>query len=246
MPTAIVFESISSLPLIAKMAIAFVSGLVPVLVWLWFWEHEDKNPEPKKLVIAVFIGGMISVGVALFAEQFVCIVAGIKACTSTPTSTIIFIWAAIEEIVKYTAAYIIVLSRAENDEPIDSMMYMIMVALGFAALENALFIFNPLNQGLALVAITTGNLRFIGATLLHTIASGTIGLFLALAFYKDVATRRMYIAIGVITAIVLHALFNLSIMATNGSSQVLPLYAVWIAIVVVLLAFEKVKTITKS
>jgi RsiW-degrading membrane proteinase PrsW (M82 family) len=79
--------------------------------------------------------------------------------------------------------------------------------------------------------------------LLHTITSGVIGLSLALTFYRSKKLRFIYVTIGVITAIVLHAFFNLSIMKLTGSHAILPFYAVWVAIVAILLAFEKVKSL---
>lgn len=219
--------------------LAFLAGVVPVLVWLWFWEHEDKHPEPKKLIFASFLGGMAAVVIALPLEQRISAWLDIYK----NLEGVIWAWAIVEEGLKFLFAYVIALRRLENDEPIDSMMYMITVALGFAALENAFFIWNPLSNGSAMDALVTGNARFIGATLLHTVASGVIGLFLALSFYRDRRAKWLFGVLGVAFAIVLHALFNLSIISFNGGDAIIPFYAVWIAVVGTLLAFEKVKQI---
>ena len=56
-------------------------------------------------------------------------------------------WVIIEEVLKYSAALMVVLWHKAVDEPIDVIIYMITIALGFSALENALFIFNPLRDG---------------------------------------------------------------------------------------------------
>jgi RsiW-degrading membrane proteinase PrsW (M82 family) len=234
-----------------KIALAFLGGFLPVFIWLWFWEHEDKHPEPKWYVFFVFVGGMASVFAAIFLEQLAGqIIAPGQSLNqilqSEKIGLLIFVWAAIEEIVKFAAAYFIVLRRTVNDEPVDSMMYLIIAALGFAAVENAFFLFNPLSNASPLfLAVTTGQMRFIGATLLHTICSGTIGLTLALTFYRSKKARLLYVTIGVITAVFLHTFFNLSIIMGDGSRPIVPFYAVWIAIVLILLAFEKVKSLKK-
>ncbi|MCC2631244.1 MAG: hypothetical protein K0S38_1053, partial [Candidatus Paceibacter sp.] len=214
-------------PLYIKIIIALMGGVIPILVWLWFWEHEDKYPEPKYLVILAFVAGMLAVFAALFLEAMSCsyLLTSGASCAYVPPTYIFILWAAIEELLKFSFAYVTVLTRIENDEPIDSMMYMITVALGFAALENALFIFTPLSNNESILnVIISNNQRFIGATLLHTIASGVIGIALALSFYKSKGKRRLYVTIGVITAIVLHAFFNLSIMNLTGSQSILPFY----------------------
>jgi RsiW-degrading membrane proteinase PrsW (M82 family) len=74
----------------------------------------------------------------------------------------IITWATIEEICKYNAAYHGGLKRPENDEAVDDMIYLIAAALGFASIENALYVFGPLLTGDTELAIATGNLRFIG------------------------------------------------------------------------------------
>jgi len=85
------------------------------------------------------------------------------------------------------------------------MIYMMTAALGFAALENILFIFPVFHQGIAAgIEITTS--RFFGANLLHALSSGIVGFFLARAFFSP--RRHHAIAFGVVIAALLHALFN--------------------------------------
>src|SRR3989344_4852454 len=99
------------------------------------------------------------------------------------------VWAGIEEFLKYGAAFVVAFHAIRInknkyiDEPVDPLIYMITAALGFAALENTLFLINPLLGGDALSGILTGNLRFIGASLLHVLASGVVGLAPGLGFY---------------------------------------------------------------
>ncbi len=219
-----------------QFAIAFLAGLIPALFWLWFWLREDKErPEPYLLIALAFIGGMMVVPVALPLERL--------AMELYSGDNLVFVWAVIEEVLKYAAALIVVLWHKAVDEPIDLIIYMICIALGFAALENALFVFNPLSNGDIVQSLTTGKLRFLGSSLLHVLASGTVGAFLALAFYKSDLMKLLFGTLGLSVAIVLHALFNFLIMDSSGETILGVFLFVWMGIIVLMLLFEKVKII---
>lgn len=213
---------------------SFLGGLIPALLWLFFWLREDRcQPEPRAFIFLAFLAGMVTVLLVLPFEKW--------AAGALSGGGVIIAWAIIEEVFKFGAAYVTVLRRRAVDEPIDDLIYMISVALGFAAFENTLFLISALQHGDVVSSILTGNLRFVGAMLLHTLASATVGIAMALAFYKSRATRILYTSLGLILAIVLHALFNFSIIASNGGMLFVVFALVWIGIVVVLLMFEKVK-----
>lgn len=218
---------------------AILGGVLPALVWVWFWNREDrKHPEPLQLIIAAFLIGMVAVVVAVPLEK---IAASILAGTA-----IVVAWAAIEEIVKLVLAYVTVLRHKANNEPIDPLIYTITVALGFAALENTLFLVNPIATSGAMESILTGNFRFLGATLLHVLSSSMVGLMLGLAFYKSRRTKILYGCIGLVLAIILHGSFNFFILNTQ-SSQLLRVFAfVWAGLILLLIAFEHIKRINKN
>jgi RsiW-degrading membrane proteinase PrsW (M82 family) len=123
---------------------------------------------------------------------------------------------------------------------------MITAALGFAALENALFIINPLLQSNALSGFVTGDLRFIGSTLLHTVSSGAIGTAIALTFYKSKNTRVRAILFALIIAIICHTVFNLLIINASQLGTFLIFAGVWAGVTALIFMFEKVKTIEPS
>jgi len=160
------------------------------------------------------------------------------------TQTAIFTaWSIIEEFTKYVIAWIAVLHRRENDEPVDAVIYMVAVALGFAGLENALFLLSPLGGETVLQTVMTGNLRFIGATLLHVFSSAIIGIALAYSFYKPTLVREWYAAVGVILASLLHAGFNFLILNTADEYLLRTFAGVWVGVIAVLFALEFVKRI---
>lgn len=223
-------------------AIAFLGGLVPALFWLWFWLREDKErPEPYLLIALSFIAGMMVVPLALPLQRLACDLFASGICQPNPPLNLVFIWVIIEELLKYAVALIVILWHKAVDEPIDLIIYMIVIALGFAALENALFIFNPLVAGDLMNSLLTGKFRFLGATLLHILASGTVGAFLAFAYYKSNTLKLAFGTLGLFVAIVLHALFNFFIMGASGETILGVFLFVWMGIIVLLLIFEKVK-----
>lgn len=218
--------------------LALAGGMIPALIWLWFWLREDRlHPEPRILILTAFLAGMLAVPLVIPFEK--------AASDYFGSGTWVFIiWAIVEELAKFFVAWAVVLRRKEVDEPIDTMVYMITVALGFSAIENSLFILSPLVSGDAIGALVTGNLRFIGATLLHIISSSAIGVAIALSFYQTAKLKKEFIIVGVILSIILHAIFNLFIIkgAANGGTFFVFL-SVWITVVVLMVVFEKVKSL---
>ena len=217
-----------------NLTIAILGGLWPALFWLWFWLREDKKkPEPTGLIVRTFIAGMLVVPLALPLQKL--------AVGLFTDATLITVWVIIEETLKYAIALMVVLWHKNVDEPIDYIVYMITIALGFASLENALFIWNPVVSGDLSGGIITGNFRFLGATLLHVLASGSIGVFLALAFYKRDFIKLLAGTFGLLVAIVLHTLFNLFIMDADGERILSVFIVVWLLTIGLFFLFEKVK-----
>ncbi|MEI6864198.1 MAG: PrsW family glutamic-type intramembrane protease [Candidatus Adlerbacteria bacterium] len=219
--------------------LAFLGGMLPALVWLFFWLLEDRcEPEPKRYIFFCFLAGMVAVLLALPAER--------TAAGYLSGGALLFCWAVFEELLKFAAAYIAALRFRVFDEPLDAVIYLVTAALGFSALENALFLWTPLQQGDLLRTIVTGDLRFMGATLLHTLASATIGLALAWSFHKEVDVRRMFALVGVVLAITLHTLFNFFILQQGSSATFWIFLCIWFGIIAALLMIERVKQPTKD
>lgn len=129
-----------------------------------------------------------------------------------------FLWAAvIEEIIKFLVVYLVVIRDPEFDEPTDAMIYMISAALGFAAIENILVLFRTIPNGTD-AAVQIWLLRFVGATLLHAVASATVGYFLALAWFYSHHCKKL-IAFGIGMAALLHLIFNIILLGGNGKPE---------------------------
>lgn len=214
--------------------IAIAAGLFPALFWLWFLLREDsREPEPLAFITLTFLAGMAIVPIALPIQKMV--------MGYLDGAILVWAWVFIEESLKYLIAAAIVLWHHEVDEPIDTIVYMITIALGFAALENALFIFNPLTNGAIRESIVTGAFRFLGSTLLHVLASGIVGVAMALSFYRSTTQKLLAITLGLSAAVVVHGLFNVIIMNSGGATILGIFFLVWIGIIILFCAFERSK-----
>jgi RsiW-degrading membrane proteinase PrsW (M82 family) len=131
--------------------------------------------------------------------------------------------------------------RVSRAESVDLVVYMITVALGFAAIENMLFLIQPIAQGHLAAGIATENLRFVGSTLVHVISSSAIGFALAFSFKLSRGARAIAASIGLILAIALHAVFNFLIIMRDGSHTLSAFFIVWTGAVVFLALFEILK-----
>jgi len=220
-------------------------GFLPSIIWLLFYLRKDKHPESNKKIIKVFFFGMlIAIPTALIELGVLDQIGIIKDLPAFVSNPFLFlalkyflVVALLEELMKYLIVKKEVFSAPEFDEPVDIILYMIICALGFAAVENILTLLPPKEIAEALSTIW---IRFIGATLLHTLCSAMLGYFLALSFFETKKRNRLAV-IGLILAITLHGFYDLSIM-TEGSLNVLGPMIILIGLAIfVSFGFKKVK-----
>ena len=228
---------------------AFFAGVLPAVIWLVFWLREDADhPEPPKYVLMTFGYGALAVPFALVLQLIfnalfdVTGTEGVAAMPFLSAFAVVCVWAFCEEYVKYRAAWNGGLKKAITDEAVDVPIYMISAALGFAALENSLFLLAPLFDNDIQAFILTTKLRFIGATLVHVASSALIGIFSGYSLFFAKKIHKMYIVGGFVLSVVLHAMFNLFIIK-NSQNSFAGFLLIWIFVVLIIVLFERIKRI---
>ncbi len=214
--------------------IPLIVGFIPSVIWLIIWVGTDRqHREPFGLLTMCFILGGISVLVATFIQQ------SLKGVVTDPHSQVIA-WAAVEEVVKFLVFYLVAYKSAYDNYAIEPPIYMIVVALGFAAVENIFYVLQPGISTSLHSIVLTGTLRFFGSTLLHSIASCVVGISIAMA---PKMLRGLGIIIGIGGAIFLHATFNFFILK-NDTASLLQIYGyLWIAAIISHIILEKLSRI---
>jgi len=231
-----------------------IFGVLPSLVWLFYYLRKDLHPEPKRMILQVFLwGSLITIPVFLLQiglSELLNELKGIAIFSQYPIVVSLLQWfvviALTEELFKYLVVKINISGSYVLDEPLDLMLYMVVVALGFAMVENILYLFSPINMPLGVLIETTATvtfIRFIGATFLHTLCSGLLGYFLALSSLKNKKGVRLTI-VGLVLAVFLHGLYDFSIATLQNPFNIIIPVAIMAGLIVFMLYdFNEVKKI---
>ena len=190
-------------------------GIIPSIIWLLYYLQKDSNPEPRKKILMIFLGGIIAAILATIIESLILqsILKTSWLSYLSQASIAFLLIAFTEEFLKYIAVKTLIFHDPELDEPVDIIIYLIVASLGFAALENIILFFSERSSISQTILITI--LRFLGATLLHALCSGLLGLFIVIITIH-MKKKWLWSSIGLILISFLHALYNLSIMRTVG------------------------------
>jgi len=226
----------------------YLFGFLPSIIWLLFYLRKDKHPESNRMVLKIFIYGMISAIPAAFLEKkFQAVVRPLDTLIPQLVGlSIIFVSALIEELSKYLMAWLGIFRSKELDEPIDIMLYMIIGALGFASVENILVLAKFQNILITSKALEIIFYRFVSATILHALCSGALGYFLVLSFCHIKKTKYIaFLGLGIVVG--LHGLYNWSIIELNDRNKfLLPILILIILGSLVGYWFRKIKNLKSA
>ena len=215
-------------------------ALFPTIIWLLFFLHEDKKPEPPRLILKTFIFGALTSIPVLFFQTIS------ETLFSSQISSFFLmaiILATIEEVFKFFGAYFAIHKAPEFEEPVDAMIYMVVAGLGFATIENFFVIASVMFQYKFIFAFTAVGaaliLRFIGATLLHTLASAIIGYFWAKGLVRG--NVKKFVFLGLVIGTFVHAIFNLLVYQFQEINFLIPTLFLIAVSFFVFRDFEKLK-----
>lgn len=207
-------------------------AILPVLIILLIVYFRDRNKEPMSLLIKLFLGGFLSCVLTLIIsgilEMFFPFMSG-NLASKTFIETLLYAFfgvALVEEFSKWLMTYLIGYHNKEFDELYDGMVYAIFVSLGFAFVENILYIFQT-------ASINTALLRAVSAVPSHACDAIFMGYYLSMA--KRYALRGMReqetknIWLSILIPAVLHGIYDFCLM-----SGYMILVAVFIVFVVIL------------
>lgn len=207
----------------------FMSAIIPVILLCMYIYKKDTNKEPRKMLIKIFIFGILSCIPILIVEL---LVAGIFTVDEKSS----FIWilistffgvAIIEEFFKWGVTRIFGYNSKNFDEIFDIIVYSVFASLGFACIENILYV---LSEGFT-VAVIRALISVPG----HMCDGVLMGYFMSKAKVNSLNNnQKLYkknMLLSLLIPTIEHTLFDAFLIA--GSFYVIIFLAFHIATVIV-------------
>jgi RsiW-degrading membrane proteinase PrsW (M82 family) len=182
----------------------FVLSLAPVLfiaAYIYFRDKYEK--EPIRLLLFALIAGGLTVFPILFMERF------LDGFTQSFPGLFSAAWNAFvvaafsEELFKFIALYLLIWKSPEFNEKFDGIVYAVFISLGFAGVENVLYVMEG--------GIETGIMRAITAVPAHAIFGITMGFYFGLAKFYEKERKALKFK-SLFFPIILHGIYDFILM----------------------------------
>lgn len=180
-------------------ALAIAPGLA---ISLFIFHRDAYNREPKLNLIISFILGGLSIIPAFFIEN-----AFTGKFGNTPTDQAIMAFAVVaitEELCKFSVVRLYAYPRRSFDEPFDGIVYSVVASMGFATLENILYVTSSAQQG---QGYQVALLRMFLAVPAHATFGVMMGYHLGRAKFNPGKTFRLTL-LGLFWAIFFHGAYD--------------------------------------
>jgi RsiW-degrading membrane proteinase PrsW (M82 family) len=186
-------------------------AVAPCIVIALFIYWRDKfDKEPFNLLVGTFFGGIASVVPAYFLSRGLedIVLAG-QTITTFEIAIDAFVCVAFaEEISKYFFLRLIAYPNKNFNEPFDGIMYSVMVGMGFAMIENLLYVLGNEGNGIRIAL-----LRMFTAIPAHAVFAVIMGYFVGLA--KHTNHKTGYLFLGVLAATLAHGFYDFFLFVQN-------------------------------
>lgn len=185
----------------------FILSIMPGILLLWyFYEKDVLEKEPRALVLYAFLLGIFAVIPAIIFEFLLGSAAKEETAVSVGTSLYeaFIVVAVVEEGIKYLLVRFWALRQKEFTELYDGILYATAISLGFATLENILYV---LQGGIGIALI-----RAFFTVPMHAFGSVIIGYYLAKQKFNLKQERFIFFK-ALLLPIILHGAFNFSLVS---------------------------------
>ncbi|MBQ8957692.1 MAG: PrsW family intramembrane metalloprotease [Bacteroidales bacterium] len=187
-----------------------VLSVLPVVILMIYIYRQDKyQKEPIKSLIKAFIGGMLAIPMDLL------IVSLINKLWVGNTVFYMAFWEAgiPEELSKFIIFMALIWWDKNFDEYFDGIVYATFIGLGFACVENVMYVFDAASESLG-SGLSTGVVRAILSVPGHFLFGVVMGYFLSLAKFKK-EKRFGHLISGLLLAMLAHSLFDWMLMIAS-------------------------------
>lgn len=194
------------------MSIAFISAVVPVVLLLFFIYRKDKyQPEPLGKLLLAFFVGCLSVIPAAMMEGVIMIAA--PSAEYMPVLNGLFngylVAGLSEELCKLLLLLLVIWKSPHFDEFFDGIVYAAYLSLGFACVENIMYVFQGDDQ------MATALARGLLAVPAHFLFAVTMGYYVSLAKF-DPGKKGGYLFKAFLYPMLLHGTYDALLMVSSN------------------------------
>jgi len=184
-----------------ELIISLIFAIVPGIgLAVFIYTIDDHEPEPVNLLVLSFILGMASFAFSLIPGKFLDhLVDGIHNLLRARAVHAFASVAFIEEVSKFAIVRGILYRNHNFNEPLDGIVYSVMVGLGFATLENVVYVYYE--------GIDSGFLRMFTAIPAHAMFAVVMGYFLGIAKFKQ-KNEFSNAVFALLLAVILHGAYD--------------------------------------
>ena len=179
-------------------------ALAPVFIIAFYIYYRDKyEKEPAGQLFRALLAGVLICIPVSFIEYFLSMFSKMFGMYSSAWNA--FVVAALtEEGFKFLALYILFWKNKYFNEKFDGLVYAVFISLGFAGLENILYVLNG--------GVTVGWTRAITAVPSHALDGIIMGYYFGLARFIP-AFRSRYLRLSFFMPFLLHGMYDFIIMS---------------------------------
>ena len=184
--------------------IILLASLAPVFIILFYIYFRDKyDKEPLGLLVKSVVSGMLAVIPIIFIERLLMGITPAFGKVAAAAYHAFVVAGTTEELFKFIALYLLVWRNPNFNEKFDGIVYAVFVSLGFAAVENVIYVMDSGYQ--------TAMVRAITAVPAHAIFGVTMGYYLGIArMYSEL--RKEYLGKALLIPILLHGIYDFILM----------------------------------
>jgi len=185
-------------------------AVAPALALLLYYYRQDRaRPEPKGLLFKVFVGGLLMTVAAVPLEFLLSRLGDLLPAHALLLAAFraFVVSALVEESLKLAVVMQVAFRHRSFDETVDGVVYAVVASLGFACLENVLYV----TGGTLATALT----RAVTAVPLHAAASGLMGYFVGQARFAPRGQPGL-LRKGLAIAVLIHGSYNFLLFAAEA------------------------------
>ena len=188
-----------------------IASIAPAIIIMYLIYRHDTVKEPISMLVKAFFGGVLSIAITLIITYPIL---GIELNSGVMKSFFdAFFKAGIpEELSKWLIFYWLIRKAKDFDQYYDGILYAIFISMGFALVENIMYVFEN-GMGTAIV-------RSIISVPGHMLFAVPMGYYLSLSRFETGASARFHVFLSLAIPILLHGTFDFILMYSGAKGAV--------------------------